>query len=59
MEIEPGQPFFYKDANGQIDNGFLLDKSKPLQYCHMRSFFDKINEILIEKNIGRLSREVS
>ena len=58
MEIEPGQPFFYK-ANKKTGNEFLLDKTIPLQYCHMRSFFDKINEILVANNIGRLSQEVS
>ena len=59
MEIEPGQPFFYKAATRKIGNEFLLDKTTPLQYYHMRSFFDKINQILVANDIGRLSQEVS
>ena len=58
MQIKEGEPFFYKASEDKIGQKFILDKSEPLKYHHMRFFYDKINAILESKGYGRLSREV-
>ena len=58
MRVKEGDPFFYKASEDKIGQKFILDKSEPLKYHHMRFFYDKINAILVSKGYGRLSREV-
>ena len=58
MGVKAGEPFFYKAAISEVGQKFILDKNIPLQYSHMRHFFDIINEKLESVRHGKLSREV-